>query len=134
MGWAAAWWVPDGTHSACPRPGKCQGRPRVPLGRTRAMRGASETIAARKRGRAVECTGLENRRCRKTSVSSNLTLSARFHPLLRSPVLRRALFHFVHRQAEEIVGQGAQLLRLVTLFLRREVGAAVHCPRCHLRQ
>ena len=32
--------------------------------------------ATRKRGRVVDCTGLENRRCFATSVSSNLTASA----------------------------------------------------------
>ena len=32
----------------------------------------------RKRGRAVECTGLENRQGRESFVSSNLTASANF--------------------------------------------------------
>ena len=41
--------------------------------------------AFRRVGRAVECTGLENRRCRKTSVSSNLTLSARCLDFMRYP-------------------------------------------------
>ena len=37
---------------------------------------ASKEAARRKRGRAVECTGLENRRGFAPSVSSNLTASA----------------------------------------------------------
>ena len=36
----------------------------------------------RKGGRAVECTGLENRQGRKSLVSSNLTLSANINNVL----------------------------------------------------
>ena len=37
-------------------------------------------LGKRKRGRAVECTGLENRRGCEPIVSSNLTASAKIHP------------------------------------------------------
>ena len=59
-------------HAGCGRAiGRCL---------TRRQRTGSQLESAAfdpgKRGRAVECTGLENRRCFATSVSSNLTASA----------------------------------------------------------
>jgi hypothetical protein len=63
-----------------------------------------------KRGRVVECTGLENRRRCEPSVSSNLTASAKYP--VKTPLSGRFLFLHVMPRPSWLKSKGKLCLKM----------------------